>query len=319
MRYYSACLYLILFFANVTLSHCRFHPDFQNHSSQIQREMLGGLNSWLQSLGYNQGEILARLSKQAVRDHQNVRPGGSGATAPPSQGSFSANAGTKTQANISGYLQGIPGVSRAQGLYNQFGGGPGFRRGGIEPGASGASMDPAAETVPLSGPMSPGGSSQLYSPYSSAPAPPLPQERPPRYQNSHYDPTYGYQAPAQSSFGGGPEGSSYSFPGSSYTDPGLTPQYPGGPLPSSPGPSYPESSYHGQSSYPGQQVAGYGGMSDPGSINPAYNQPPPSFPGAAPGFRPPGAGGPHFPGSQNESSYGAGNYGGYGHAYQPEY
>src|SRR5260221_7430335 len=170
--------------------------------------MLGVLNTWLQSLGYKQGEILACLSKQAVRDHQNVRSGGSGATAPPSQGSFSANAGTQMQANISNYLHGVPGVSQAQGLYNQFGGGSGLRRGGIEPGASGASMDPmpGAGTVPLSGPMSPGGSSQPYNPYSSAPTPPLPQEhtRPPQYPDSHYESTYGYQAPTQSGFGGGP-------------------------------------------------------------------------------------------------------------------
>jgi hypothetical protein len=303
------------------LSHCRFHPDFQNHSSQIQREMLGGLNSWLQSLGYHQGEVLARLSKQAVRDHQNVRPGDSGATAPPAQGNFNANAGTKMQANISNYLQGIPGVSQAQGLYNQFGG---SRRGGIEHGASGPSMGPmpGAEAVPFSGPMSPGGSSQPYNPYSSAPAPPLPQEhtRTPQYPDSRYESTYGYQAPTQSSFGGGPEESSYSFPGSSYADPRLTPQYPGAPPPSSSELSYPGSSYHGQSSYLGPQVAGYGGIPDPGSNNPAYNQPPPSFPSAAPGFRSPGAGGSHFPDAQNESSYGAENYGGYGHGtYRPEY
>ena len=320
------------FLTNVMLRHRRFHPDFQNHSSQIQREMLGGLNTWLQSLSHKQGEIIARLSKQAVRDHKNVRLGGSGATAPPSQGSFSANAGTQMQAGISNYLQGISGVSQVQGLYNQFGGGSGFRRGGIEPDAPGASMGPmpGAETFPPSGPISPGGSSQPYSPYPSGPAPSLPQEhsRPPQYPDSHYGSTYGYQPPAQSGFEGAPERSSYSFPGSSYTDPGLSPQYPGGPPPSS-GPSYPASSYPGQSSYLSQQGAGYSGMPDPGSnnLNPVYNQPPPSFPGATPGYPPPGAGGPHFPDSQNDPSYGGGNPGGYGHGhggyghgtYQPEY
>ena len=329
------CLFVpSTFFADVVLSHRRFHPDFQNHSSQVQREMLAGLNGWLQSLGHNQGEILARLSKQAVRDHKNVRPGGSGATAPPSQGSFSANAGAQTQGNISNYLQGkIPGVSQAQGLYNQFGGGSGYRRGGIEPDVPGASMDhmPGAETFPPppSGPMSSGGPSQPYSSYSSGPAPSLPQEhtRPPQYPDSHYGSAYGYQPPTQSSYGGASEGPPYSLPDSSYPDPGLPSQYPGGPPPGSSGPSYPGSSYlsHGQSSYPGQQGAAYPGMLNPGSNNPVYNQLPPSYPGATPGFAPSGAGGPHFPDSQNDSSYGGGNSGGYGHGgyghgtYQPEY
>ncbi len=306
------------FSANVVLSRGRFHPDFQSHSSQIQREMLDGLRVWLQTLGNKQSEILARLSKQAVRDHQNVRLGAEGGVT-PSQGSFATNPGSQTQANMSGYLQGIPGMAQAQGLYHQFGGGAGGRRSGMEPGATGASIGavPGTETVPPGVPFSlgVGVSSQSYGSYASGPAP-LPQghtSRPPHYPGPRYGPTYGYDSPAQPGFGATPDQSSYLLPSSSFTDPGLPSQYPGGPPLGSSGSPYPGSFYPGQSSYPGQHGAEYLRMPDPGNSNSVYNQPP---------LRPPGrpGTGTGFPDSQHGSNYESGSYGGYGHgSYQPEY
>ncbi|KAH9965181.1 heterokaryon incompatibility Het-C [Russula dissimulans] len=104
------------------ITQCLFHPDFQNHSSHIQREMLNGLNVWVQSLGHQQGGIIGRLSKQSVREHHNVRIEGEGGQ-PPAQATFATNAGLQAQGNIAGYLQGIPGVAQAHGLYNTLGGG----------------------------------------------------------------------------------------------------------------------------------------------------------------------------------------------------
>ncbi|KAI0281811.1 heterokaryon incompatibility protein HET-C [Russula aff. rugulosa BPL654] len=134
--------------ANVLLNYCSFHPDFHDPSSQIQREMLGGMSAWLQSLSHQQGTILARLSKQAVHDHKNVRLGGEGA---------SHSASTPSAGSQSGFLQGIPSLAQAQGSYNQFSGGPGGRRGANEPygsygpGGIGSGLGPEAgpPTVPV--------------------------------------------------------------------------------------------------------------------------------------------------------------------------
>jgi hypothetical protein len=113
--------------------------------------MLGALNAWLQSLGHKQSTILARLSKQAVRDHQNVRLGGEG-NSPTSHGTFASNSGSQMHGNSPNYLQGIPGVTQAHGLYNQFGGGPGGRREFGPPGTIGTMPGPEAgpPTVPVS-------------------------------------------------------------------------------------------------------------------------------------------------------------------------
>lgn len=333
--------------ADVVLSRCSFHPDFHDRSSQIQREMLGGINAWLQSLGHQQSAILARLSKQAVRDHKNVRPGGEG-SAPASQGNFATNAGSQMQANASGYLQGIPGVAQAQGLYNQFGGGPGGRRGGNEFYGPGETTGPrtGSEAVPpaVSTFQRPGGgnyyedtppfSSQPYMSYPGGPSsevpllpqarpprsdmPPLPQARPPHSPSSHHGHTYGF-APTQPGFPIAPEQSSYVPPGSSFQDPGLSSPYTGGPPSSSSGPPYPGPSYPGQS-YPGQQGPGIPGFPGPGNISPAYSSPQQqNFPGTTP--RIPSQGGRRFPDPQyDESVYGSGSDSGYGHGrYQPEY
>ncbi|KAI0300153.1 heterokaryon incompatibility protein Het-C-domain-containing protein [Multifurca ochricompacta] len=327
---------------------CLFHPDFQNHTSQIQREMLACMKNWLQSLGHKQGAVLARLSKQAVRDHQNVRLGGEGG-APVSQGGFApTNAGPQAQGSISNYLQGVPGMTQAQGLYNQFSGGTGGRREGNEFGAPRMPMGsvPVPETAPpvvpvLSRPG--GGQANHFFVDSTAPVPshpfisppsypggppsavsPRPQADSPRPQHSpdtHHGHAFGYHSPTQAGFPGASDQPSYMSSSLGFADPRLRTPYPGGLPPGPPATSYPGSSYPGQSSYPGHQGIGFPGMPDGGSdFNSPFNSssgPPSSFPGTAPSFPQTG---PGFPDAQPESGYGSGSYGGYGQSsYRPQY
>jgi hypothetical protein len=321
--------------ADVVLSQCSFHPDFPDRSSQIQREMLGGISTWLQSLGHQQSAILARLSKQAVRDHKNVRLGSEG-----SVGASAPSARSQVQANTPGYLQGTPGIAQAQGSYDQFGGGLGGRRSGIESYGPGTTIGPGTgpEAVPPAVPMftRPGGvqagnfygdtppfSSQSYMSYPGRPSsdvPALPQAHPsrrPHSPGSYQGHTYGFTPPTQHGFPLAPEQSSYLPPGPSFTEPGLPYPYTGG---SSSGSPYQGTSYPGQS-YPGQQGTGIQRIPSPDNTNPVYSPPPlppPTFPGTAPGFS--SQGGRRFPDPQYDSAYGSGSNSGYGHGtYQPEY
>jgi len=255
-------------------------------------------------------------------------------------------------------LQGIPGVTQAHGLYNQFGGGPGGRREFGPPGTIGTMPGPEAgpPAVPVSS--RPGGGhadnfygdtsdpfpSQHYASYpggpSSGAAPLSPvhhSPRPPHSPGLHHEPTYGYHSPTQPGFPAAHEQPSYVHPSSGFPDPGRHSPYLGGPPPSAPTSTYPGSSYPGQSSYPSQEGPGFPSMPDPvGDSGLVYDGSPmtaPSFPGAAPSFPSeggpsfpseggpsfPSEGGPSFPGPQ-ASGYGSGSYGGYGHgAYDPEY
>ncbi len=279
------------FLANVVLNYCSFHPDFHDHSSQIQREMLGGLNAWLQTQGHQQSTILARLSKQAVRDHRNVRLGGAGA----SQSTSTTSAGPQ-----SGFLQGVPGIVS---VYSRPGGGQTDNYyGGVPP-----------------------FSSQPYTSYPGGPssdAPPLPQShspRPPPSPSSHHGHgrTYGSAPPTQPVYAAAPEQSSYLPPGLSYTEPGLPSPYTSGP-PNTSGSHYPGSSYPEQSLYLGQQGTGNLGMPEPSNISPSYSSPQANFPGTSPSFSSPG--GRRFPDPQYDYGSGSGSGSGYGHGtYQPEY
>ena len=65
----------------------RFHPDFCDPNSKIQRDMLECMRLWVDGLGSSQQSILRRLSKEAVRNHQNVRDAGQDGPG-PSGGSF---------------------------------------------------------------------------------------------------------------------------------------------------------------------------------------------------------------------------------------
>jgi len=318
---------------------CLFHPDFPNHASQIQREMLACVRNWLQSLGHQQSAVLARLSKEAVRNHQNVRLGGEGASVTQSHGAPASNAGFPGQGNVSNLLHGVPGMSQAQGLYNQFSGGAGAGRegfgttmgtvpayeaappavpisprpgGGQAAGFFGDSPAPFASQSYMSPPAYPGGRPAMGSPPRSQP----PSPRPARASSPYHGHGHGYPSPTQPGFPGRLDQPPYLPTASGFPDSGSQPPYMGGPPPVPPqGPSYPGSSYPGQTLYPGQQ-AGYLGMPTSGdSFSPPYGSPPhppPSFPGTAPGFPQSGPGFPNAPNAQSGSGYGSAGYGGYG-------
>jgi hypothetical protein len=267
--------------ASVLLNSCRFHPEFQNNSSQIQREMLAGMRLWLQSVGHNkQSEILGRLTKQAVHGHQNVRPGSEG-SASVSQGTFSSNAGGRRE-------------------------GDGFGKLG-----SGSTFVPDSQPGYTYGESS---SSQLYvppQPYPAGPSlgvPPLPQT------HHHGSDAYSYHTPTQPGFPAAPGNPPYSAPPSLGFPEGPGLSYPGAARPASPGSSYRGPYYPGRPSYPGQQ-----GMPSPGnSFNTTPLAPPSSLSGTEPIRFPQNTS--SFPGAQPESGYGTTNYSGYGQgSYQPEY
>ncbi|KAG6877200.1 hypothetical protein C0993_009493 [Termitomyces sp. T159_Od127] len=48
-----------------------FHPYFHNPNSKVQREMLQEMRSWVADLGTRKERILARLTRDAVRGHEN--------------------------------------------------------------------------------------------------------------------------------------------------------------------------------------------------------------------------------------------------------
>ncbi|KAG0706965.1 heterokaryon incompatibility protein Het-C-domain-containing protein [Suillus ampliporus] len=102
---------------------CLFHPDFHQSSSVVQRDMLEYMRSWVQSLGNKQHAILARLTKESVRTHDNTRLSADG-SAPASQGQSA-----QIQHSIQGLVQGIPGMTQTQGFLNMTGGGAGTGRG----------------------------------------------------------------------------------------------------------------------------------------------------------------------------------------------
>ena len=111
----------------------RFHPNFHDSHSQIQRQMLEYMQTWVQSLGHQQHEVIRRLSKEAVRNHENIRLGST--QAGPAQGSQAQQAGVQAQHKIYGYANQIPGVQQAtaafgqaQGLIGKFGGGGPYGR-----------------------------------------------------------------------------------------------------------------------------------------------------------------------------------------------
>ncbi|KAI0763072.1 heterokaryon incompatibility protein Het-C-domain-containing protein [Trametes elegans] len=312
---------------NVTedILQCLFHPDFHDHNSQIQREMLEYMQRWVQGLGGQQHEVLRRLTKQAVRNHENIRlaaSGGSGATG------YAHNAGVQAQSQISGYLHQVPGVSQAQSLMgklnggaaggppsntpfgqassflNQFTGGQGGRRdggydsspaggGGAYPGAGAGGAAHGGSSVPSSGE-----ASSYYHPQSQpsahAPSPaPIPSYSSYPGAASHADhPSFPSAAASEHGHGHGHHQSH----GQPATHAGYAPSY-GTPGPSSSSFGFPQADagYPGQSTYPGQHHGGggyppYGG----GPAMPGHGSPPP--PGPPGGFGFPSADVPPPPG-----------------------
>lgn len=255
---------------------CLFHPDFHNKNSKVQREMMQYMADWVSKLGGRQHATLQRLSKQAVRNHENIRLAGDGG-APASQGTFADSQAHNVQNALAGYAQThIPGFSQAQSVFGSRDG-----PGGGYPGAG------TGQAASYNNPKVPGPAGSSYAPQSSY-TPPAPH------------------GGGASSYASGPSGRPTSPPTSSYAPP------PGPPPPSSPGHSgFPGGPNTGGSYYappsgpPPSSYAAHTGPSYPGSptqsgYTPTYvpvsghSSPPLSFPGAAPSF--PGAA-PSYPGA----------------------
>ncbi|KAI8976618.1 heterokaryon incompatibility protein Het-C-domain-containing protein [Trametes punicea] len=285
---------------NVTedILQCLFHPDFHDQHSQIQRQMLDYMQRWVQGLGAQQHEVLRRLTKDAVRNHQNIRlPGSSGASEPSG---YAHNAGVQAQHQLTGYISQVPGLAQAQslmgklgsgasggppgntpfgqatGFLNQITGGQGGRReGGYDQGGPAGSALPgsASPTGAGSHPAPPipatGEAASFYSPAQSQPSPQLPSPASPLTS------TY----PGMASHAGAP-----SFPGPpgpppshGYPQPDPTPGYsPSYTSPPPPSFGFPQADamYPGQSTYPGQSGGAY----------PPYGGPPPGPPVPPEGF-----------------------------------
>ncbi|KNZ72448.1 hypothetical protein J132_02959 [Termitomyces sp. J132] len=231
-----------------------FHPNFHNPNSKVQREMLQEMNNWVNDLGKKKERIIRRLTKEAVRNHENVRLAGEGG-APVSQGSFAQAEGSEFQNTLLGYANQIPGVSQATQLFDAAGGGKNF-----EPSLNSGYAPAGSGYVPPQGtyasPGFPGDSGSGYRPLydSSVPAPAAAA-----VQHAGYAPSY----------------ASPSFPGAAPSFPGAAPSsFTGG------APPFPPDS----SSYPGQQPPRFpegAPLGFPGEqYSQRYEQPPPQFPGA---------------------------------------
>ncbi|CAL1699350.1 unnamed protein product [Somion occarium] len=182
-----------------------FHPDFHDHNSRIQREMIDYMQQWIQSLGAQQHETLRRLTKSSVREHKNVRLAGHGGNQSSEYG-YAQNAGQQAQTDLQGYLSQVPlvsnatsflgklnpgsggkpsgggafsGMAQAQSLLGQFTGGQGGRREGPSsssaypgegygPGSHDVSYNPPSGPPPsFPGPVAHEGYSPSYAPPSA--------------------------------------------------------------------------------------------------------------------------------------------------------
>ncbi|KAF8068741.1 heterokaryon incompatibility protein HET-C [Lyophyllum atratum] len=264
---------------------CLFHPEFHTPSSKVQREMLTCLSTWVQHLGKHQQKTLQRLSKAAVRSHENVRLAGDGGK-PVGQGGYAQQQGVGLQQTLQGYAGQIPGVAQVQQV---LGGGGGKRRDGegygVGVGGYGESgYGQHGQGQGQGQPMPTTGQAGSYYNEHATYAPP---SGPPP-SGSGYAPPSGPPPSFPGAGGGGyapPSGPPPSFPGAGGG--GYAPAY-------SPPPSIP------------QPHVGYA---------PAYASPPPGFPGVGPGF--PGAehgwqGGPGYLGAEHGGGQGQGHYQGQG-------
>src|SRR5271154_1393466 len=90
-----------------------FHPDFHNPSSKVQREVLELVRTWINGFGHQQNDVIARLTKESVRSHNNVRLGSDGGPG-DWEGSFAANQAHHLHSSVTGYVSQLPGVQQAQ-------------------------------------------------------------------------------------------------------------------------------------------------------------------------------------------------------------
>ncbi|KAJ7269830.1 heterokaryon incompatibility protein HET-C [Mycena rebaudengoi] len=240
---------------------CLFHPDFHNSSSKIQREMLQYMHTWVNGLGGRKHSVLQRLSKNAVKNHENIRIAGEGGP-PAAEGSVAANQAHSFQHSVQNYAQQhIPGVGQAASFFAGQNQGQGREMGGNE-GYSGAGQASSYYDNNSGPPAQPYASQPDYSGQSSSYNPPA--GPPPSFpgSDSGYAPSYA-PPPGPPSFPGAPGG--YAPP------PGAPPSFPGGPAPQFPG-------------APPSFLSG-GGPSFPGAD--PYASPPPQFPGGPGQYAPP--------------------------------
>ena len=66
------------------------------------------MRNWAQSLGHQQEQILHRLSKNSVRNHENTRLGTEGGT--HGQGSYAQQQGSQMQNKLLGFVNQVPGA-----------------------------------------------------------------------------------------------------------------------------------------------------------------------------------------------------------------
>lgn len=290
------------------LSHCflsrSFHPDFHDSSSKIQREMLQYMRSWVQGLGGKQHATLQRLTKDAVRNHQNIRLAGDGGVS-AAEGTYAYNQGQHVQHEVTSYVQGLPGVSQVQNILGSGGHGnrkemPDSLNAGY-PGAAANSGHNHGQPPPAFPP-----NASSFSGNSAGST-----------YTSQGQPSPSFLSNNAPSFPGGPGGSAYTAPT------GPPPSFPGGgsggspymPPTGAPPTNYSSysPSYNTPPSFPGEEhqhhphhhhghhapSSGYGPPSDGYGTSPGFPGAGPNFPGAAPEF--PGSppqfpGAPQFPG-----------------------
>ncbi|PPQ86627.1 hypothetical protein CVT25_006811 [Psilocybe cyanescens] len=295
---------------------CLFHPDFHNNNSQIQREMMQCMTNWISKVP-NQHSTIQRLSKDSVRNHQNIRLAGEGG-APESQGSFAEGQAHQFQQTLAGYASNVPGVAQAQSIFGSGSGqkretpGSGFPGAGAgygqgpppggqstsyygggappAPGGYGAPSGPPPSSYGGQAPASPSHGPPPSSYGGQAPAPP--SHGPPQPQHggyaSSYTPSYGQDTSFPSagpSFpdGAGGGGGAPSFPGAAPSFPGATPGFPGAE----------QHHHHGHHEHHHEHHQGHGG---PGGYGPGGGGP--GFPGGPEGFgAPPEPGAYGFPGA----------------------
>ncbi|KAG8866996.1 hypothetical protein FRC20_006994 [Serendipita sp. 405] len=315
-----------------TVLECLFHPDFHNPHSNIQKEMMTYMRTWVDAHSAGQYSIISRLTKEAVRNHQNIRQTGDSSIDTVSASTHGQGAklshGHGASGKMSSAMGGMPGMSQMQNFMGHVhmpgshGGGYGSREfpdpSQQPPHGSGGYQSPSGPPGYAQTSGYPGASS--HQGYSGS-TPSSGYQAPSGYPGS--TPSSGYQAPSGYPGSLSPPGSMPGVPGyptapSGYPGasgyPQGSPGFPGAPSQ----PSYGQQQQYGAPAFPSQPPGGYGA---PGGAPPPmpYGQPqygaqasppgPPGFPG--------GPNMPAFPGGPQQPGYpgqGAPQYGG-----QPQY